>query len=222
MAHWNKHLEPNWKHAFQHAERHCSCGALGKLHSIVAAKCQTARSLTPVRHTIPNPHTSQLDPHVASGHILMVSLFTMQDWLQQFAPCSGEMCKDVYLGFPCLGHRRIWASSKTDFLVQNMRHEVLFSSRHRPGTMLSKAKHLTQTPSNAARRCAQGARQFVRQCRSHSEADDPPGGATVVPFLTLWAILNLTTRHYFVATSFTTFFFFRKTGFETESPRFCD
>ena len=75
-----------------------------------------------------------------------------------------------------LGHRRILGEFKeTDFLVQNMRHEVLLSSRHRTRTMLTKAKHLTPTPSNAARRCAQRARQFVWQCRSHSEADDPPG-----------------------------------------------
>ena len=48
--------------------------------------------------------------------------------------------------------------------------------------MLSKAKRLTPTPSNAARRFAQRARQFVWQCRSHSEADDSPGAAFVVPF----------------------------------------
>ena len=36
------------------------------------------------------PHTSQPDPHVASGHILIVSLSTMQkDWLQHFAPMFG-------------------------------------------------------------------------------------------------------------------------------------
>ena len=98
------------KKGHQHAERHCSCVALGKLHCIVAAKCQTAQSLTPVRHTIPNPHTSQPDPHMASGHNLIVSLLTMpKDWLQPFAPMFGrDMCKDVYLGFPCLGHRRIF------------------------------------------------------------------------------------------------------------------
>ena len=74
----------------QHAERHCSCVALGKLQCKVAAKCQTARSLTPVRHTTSNPCTSQLDPHMASGHIMIVCLSAMQkDWIQQFAPMSG-------------------------------------------------------------------------------------------------------------------------------------
>ena len=87
---------------------------------------------------------------------------------------------------------------------------MLLSSRHRSRTMLSKAKHSTPTPSSAARRCAQRARQFVWQCRSHSEADDPLGAAIVAPFLTLWAILNLTLHHYFVAISFTTFVFFLK------------
>ena len=74
------------------------------------------------------------------------------------------------------------SSKKTDFLVQNMRHEVLLSSRLRSRTMLSKSKHLTPTPSNAARRCAQRTRQCVWQCRSHSEADDTPGAAFFAAF----------------------------------------
>ena len=159
--------------------------ALGKLHRIVAATCQTARSLTPVRHTISNPHSSQPDPHMASGHILIVSLSTMQkDWLQQFAPMFGVMCKDVYLGFSMS-----WTSSVYFGRVQKKRfsrHEVLPSSRHRSRTMLSKAKHLTPTPSTAARRCAQRDPQFIWQRRSHSQADDPPGADFFAPFLTFW------------------------------------
>ena len=34
----NWHSEINWQYAFQHAERHCSFVALGKLQSKVAAK----------------------------------------------------------------------------------------------------------------------------------------------------------------------------------------
>ena len=91
LAHWNRHLELFWKHAFLHAERHSSCVALGELHSKVAAKCQAARSLTPMRHTISNPHTSQPDPHMASDHIMIVGLSTMQKhWIQQFAPMFGR------------------------------------------------------------------------------------------------------------------------------------
>ena len=178
----------------QHVERHCSCVTLGKLHSKVATKCQTARSLAPVRHTIPNPRTSHPDPHMASDHLMIVSLCTMQkDRIQQFAPMFGRICARMStLVFHVWAIGVFWASSKDDFLVQYMRHEVLLSSRQRSRTMLSKAKHLTPTPSHAARRCAQRARQFVLQCRSHSEADDPPGAAFFAPILTLWAILNLT------------------------------
>ena len=115
----------------------------------------------------PNPHTSQPDPHMARGHILIVSLSRTS----------------VYFG-------RV---QKNNFLVQNMRHELLPSSRHRSRTMLSKAKHLTPTPSNAARRCAQRDRQFVWQRRPHSQADDPLGAAFFfAPFLTFQATLNLT------------------------------
>ena len=54
--------------------------------------------------------------------------------------------------------------------------------------------------------------QFVRQRRSHSEADDPPGAAIFAPFLTYKAMLNSTHRHYFVTTSFTTLAFWAKLG----------
>ena len=95
------------------------------------------------------------------------------------------MCTNVYLGFSMSGTSVYFGRVEKDFLVQNMRHEVLRSSRHRSRTMLSKAKHLTPTPSNAARRCAQRDRQFVWQRRSHSEVEDPPGAAFFAPFLTL-------------------------------------
>ena len=73
---------------------------------------------------------------------------------------------------------------------------MLLSSRHRSRTMLSKAKHSTPTPSSAARRCAQRARQFVWQCRSHSEADDPLGAAMVAPFLTFsWDMMQQVAPH---------------------------
>ena len=133
----------------------------------------------------PNPHTSQPDPHMASGHILIVSLSTIQkNWLQQFAAhVRGLYVRMSTWVFSCLGHRCIFASSKNDFLFRTcMRHEVSPSSRHRSTTMLSKAKHLTPTPSNAARRCAQRDRQFVWQRRSHSQADDLPGAAFFAHF----------------------------------------
>ena len=116
----------------------------------------------------PNPHTSQPDPRMASCHIINLSLSTLQnDWLQQFAHVWA-------IGV-------FWASSKTDFLVQSMRQEAMLSNRHRSRTLLSKATHLAPTRSNAARRCAQRARQFVWQCRSQSEADDPLGGSIFAP-----------------------------------------
>ena len=70
LAHWNQQLELNWTCMLSNT--------FGKMHSKVAAKCQTARSLTPVRHTIPNPHTTQPDPSMASGHIMIVCVYNAE------------------------------------------------------------------------------------------------------------------------------------------------
>ena len=86
IACWNQHLEPNCKNAFNTLNDIAVVWHLINCIPWWPQNARTARSL-------PNPHTSQPDPHVASCHILIVSLSTMQnDWLQQFAP------KDVYLG----------------------------------------------------------------------------------------------------------------------------
>ena len=132
LARRNQHVVLNWKYAFQHAERHCSCMALSKLHSIVSAKCQTARSLTPVRQTIPNPLTSQPDPHTASGHTMSMSLYTMQkDLIQQFAAIFGRYVSGCLPWFSMCGPSAYFGRvPKTDFLVQNMRPEASLSDRH--------------------------------------------------------------------------------------------
>ena len=107
------------------------------------------------------------------GHTINLNLFS------NLRPCSGDMRADVN-------------SNKNVFLVQNMRHEVLHSKRHRSRTLLSKATHLTPPPYKAAKRCAQRARRFVWQCRSHSEADDHLVQHLSLHCLTLSAMLNLT------------------------------
>ena len=150
----------------------------------------TKNDIAIVWHLVKWPHNARLHGRPRScdtpsptlthhnGHILIGSLFTMQK--ERLAPAICAHVQGMCVRMSTWGFHA-WAKTayfgrvqkKLIFFVQNMKPEALLSNRHTSRTMLSKAKHSTPTPSNAARRCAQRARQFVWQFRSHSEADDP-------------------------------------------------